>query len=194
MARFLIIDGYNLINAVGLIPEGVGPGTLEQSRQALLNFLAETLAGETLTNTTVVFDAGEDAPKGLPREIRHRGIQVFFASNYDDADELIEELIQANSAPRRLTVVSSDHRLQRAARRRRAQAIDSDRWYSELIQQRHVKRTHPSRTEKPAQPQSEKEINYWLEKFQPGATDQDLQSDSNPFPPGYGEDLSEDDL
>ena len=32
----------------------------------------------------------------------------------------IEELIRKESAPRRLTVVSSDHRVQRAARRRKA--------------------------------------------------------------------------
>ena len=42
----LLIDGYNLLNAVGILGRGVGPGSLERSRLALLNFLAESLAAE----------------------------------------------------------------------------------------------------------------------------------------------------
>ncbi len=76
-----------------------------------------------------MFDAA-DAPPGLPRTLEHRGLTVRFAAKSGSADELIEELIRADSAPRRLMVVSSDHRLQRAARRRKATAIDSDVWYA----------------------------------------------------------------
>ena len=71
-----------------------------------------------VSQTTIVFDA-KQAPPGLPHQLDHGGITVIFARGYDDADELIEELIASNSTPRRLTVVSSDHRIQRAARRRR---------------------------------------------------------------------------
>ena len=53
---------------------------------------------------------------------------------YEDADSLIEELIQKNSTPKNLTVVSSDHRLHRAALRRKATPIDSDVWFDELEQ------------------------------------------------------------
>ena len=65
--------------------------------------------------------------------MNHQGITVCFAEQYAEADDLIEELIRLDSMLRRLVVVSSDHRLQRAARRRRAKAIDSDVWYAELI-------------------------------------------------------------
>jgi hypothetical protein len=41
-------------------------------------------------------------------------------------------LIRKHSSPRALTVVSSDHRLHRAARRRRATPIDSDRWVADV--------------------------------------------------------------
>ena len=192
----LIIDGYNLLNAVGILPRGIGPGSLERSRAALLNFLAESLPHQERQNTTVVFDAGKDAPRGLPREQDFRGITIHFASQYDEADTLIEELIRADTAPRSLTVVSSDHRLQRAARRRRARAVDSDRWYAEVLTRRRRERAPRTDSRKPQPPTSAEDIAYWLDKFTPegGATDQDTPPPiDNPFPPGYADDLLDED-
>ena len=125
MVMAILIDGYNLLYAAGIRAETAPPHTLERSRSALLNFVAAAVDPEELCRTTVVFDAA-NAPPGLPDRRSHRGILVLFARKHDTADALIEELIAAEDAPRRLTVVSSDHRIQRAARRRRATAIDSD--------------------------------------------------------------------
>ena len=227
----LLIDGYNLLNAVGIIPRGVGPGTLERARLALLNFLAESLEPAEVAQTTVVFDAG-DAPRGLPRAVEHRGLTVRFAAGYEDADALIEELIRAESAPRRLTVVSSDHRLQRAARRRRARAVDSDAWYAEAVRRRRDRRQSAANAPvKPHVPLLEEEVARWLEQFggqsqleklvEEESADQSAERSAasempaaeqtagdetapdkpsaeeaaqleSPFPPGYAEDLLED--
>ena len=161
----LLIDGYNLLNAVGIIGRGVGPGGLERSRLALLNFLAESLAPEELPQATVVFDA-HDPPPGLPRVLEHRGLTVRFASQYEDADSQIEELIRRASSPRRLTVVSSDHRIQRAARRRKARPVDSDVWYAEIVRRRAerqaLRRDVP---ERPYVPLLEEDVNYWIRQF-----------------------------
>jgi predicted RNA-binding protein with PIN domain len=162
---FLIIDGYNLLNAVGIVGSGIGPGTLQRSRLALLNFLAESLEPEEIPQATVVFDA-QNPPPGLPRVVQHGGLTVHFASQYEDADTLIEELIRAESSPRRLTVVSSDHRLQRAARRRKATAIDSDRWYAEVVRRRGQRQQ--SLADVPARPPApllEEDVNYWIRQF-----------------------------
>ena len=83
------------------------------------DFLPSAIEPKELPETTIVFDAAE-APPGLPRVVTHEGMTVRYASDYDDADALIEELIAGDHVPRSLMVVSSDHRLQRAARRRRA--------------------------------------------------------------------------
>lgn len=184
----LLIDGYNLLHASGILGRGVGPGGLERSRLALLNFVAESVPAQALSGTTVVFDAA-GAPPGLPHTLYHRGITVRFARDYDSADALIEELILADAAPRRLTVVSSDHRLHRAARRRKAKAIDSDRWYAETLRQR--SRNLPSRDEighKPATPLDENHVEYWLARFADECLDQQT-GDAEIFPPGYGEDM-----
>ncbi|HLA83336.1 MAG TPA: NYN domain-containing protein, partial [Thermoguttaceae bacterium] len=160
----LLIDGYNLLNAVGIVGRGHGGSSLERSRTALLNFLAESLGADESAGTTVVFDAKE-APPGLPRVIEHRGMTVRFAPRDQDADTLVEELIQADTAPKRLTVVSSDHRLHRAARRRKARAVDSDQWFRELIALRAARQSGPAPTVRPQVPLSETEILGWLEEF-----------------------------
>lgn len=220
----LLIDGYNLLHASGILGRGVGPGSLERSRNALLNFLAESLVEKQLTRTTVVFDARE-APPGLPRTVMHRGITVRFAPKGLDADTVIEELIEAESAPRRLTVVSSDHRLHRAARRRRAKAIDSDIWYVEVVRLRIERARFKTHAGKPTGPISDLEVQFWLREFgvpqEQGETESASSPPSpsqvtpissaapptepsdaklkdapagNPFPPGYAEDITDEDV
>jgi predicted RNA-binding protein with PIN domain len=213
----LVIDGYNLMYVAGILGRGTGPGSLQRSRLALLNFLAESIEPRELPRTVVVFDARE-APWGLPRSVQHRGITVRFAAQYAEADDLIEELIAADSAPRRLVVVSSDHRIQRAARRRKAKAVDSDVWYAELVRARRERAELSADTPaRPAVPLLEEDVNYWLRQFGGESAFTELLAKEtgsllpapdkpaerhgkpaegqgpadNPFPPGYGEDLLE---
>ena len=191
----LVIDGYNLLHASGILGRGSGPGGFERSRAALLDFLAESLDRRQLAGTTVVFDA-RMAPPGLPRTTKHRGITVRFAARGSDADEEIEQLIADHTAPRRLTVVSSDHRLHRAARRRRAKVIDSEKWYAAVLRRRIDRAREKSPAGKPSESPTAGEVRYWLRQF--GIEEPEAQSGvppgpENPFPPGYGDDLREED-
>lgn len=128
-----LIDGYNLLNACGVEAAPGSPRTpeLDRARQGLLDFLAEALTAEEVLRTMVVFDAHGPRWKGAVEE-RYRGLIVRFAVQYPDADTLLEQLIAQHTSPKQLTVVSSDHRVQRAARRRRAKFIDSEIWYAAL--------------------------------------------------------------
>ncbi len=190
----LIIDGYNLLHVTGIVGDAIGAGgTFQRSREALLNFLAASIPEPELVQTTIVFDAA-DAPPGLPRILTHKGMTVRYASDYIDADALIEQLIAEHHVPRSLLVVSSDHRIQRAARRRRAAFMDSDRWYSELWQRRIATQqsVEGAQLDKPVAQLTAEEIEYWVAKFTAGETKPTEQPPSdpiNPFPPGYGEDL-----
>jgi predicted RNA-binding protein with PIN domain len=161
----LLIDGYNLLHATGLLGTRHGPGVLEKARLALLNLLAESLDPAELPRTIVVFDARQ-APWGVPHSMEHKGLHVRFAAEHAEADELIEELIRADSAPRSLTVVSGDHRLQTAARRRRAKAVASEQWLETLMRLRRQRRA--ALPESPAESKNaltETEVNYWLHQF-----------------------------
>lgn len=189
----LIIDGYNLLHAANLVGREVGPGGLERSRQALLDFLVASLEPQERAHTAVVFDAAKPPP-GLPRVSEYQGIAVHFASAYEDADSLIEELIRADSAPRRLTVVSSDHRLHKAARRRKATAIDSDRWYAEILKRRAARTETRQVPKKPDRALTPAEVQQWMKELgesNAGASTKPPELDS-PFPPGYAEDVEED--
>jgi predicted RNA-binding protein with PIN domain len=161
----LLIDGYNLLYVAGIAARGFGMGPLARSRLGLLRFLVESLDPLELARTTVVFDA-RGAPPGLPQTLAYHGITVRFASRKQSADELIEDLIEADAAPRQLTVVSSDHQVQRAARRRRARAVDSDVWHDEVLRRRNQRQTaRPQQLTKPAAPLLPDDVARWLEQF-----------------------------
>jgi predicted RNA-binding protein with PIN domain len=129
----LLIDGYNFLAASGVFASG--PPTLARTREALLDFLAGALTPEEAAKTVIVFDASQ-APPGLPHSLTHRGLRVRFSPKGQVADDVIEELIRLDSAPKSLTVVSSDHRIQRAAKRRKARAIDSEVFRAELARRK----------------------------------------------------------
>ena len=163
----IIIDAYNLIHAAHILGRGVGPGGLERARSALLRFLVESLSEKDKADCAVVFDAGEGAPAGLPNEYEHEGLRVYFSRGWESADAQIEELILEHSAPRTLTVVSSDHRVQRAALRRRARAVDADVWYAEVIRERKEQHSsQPAKTSKPIPKQTKEEVEYWTKEFE----------------------------
>ncbi len=194
----LLIDGYNLLHVTGLSGKGSGPGSFQRSREALLRFLAASLDADERKVTTVVFDAAE-APPGLPETLAQEEMTIRYARDYPDADALIEELIKQESAPRKLVVVSSDHRIQRAARRRRARIVDSDVWYADLWQRRVQSRSAAQQLvpEKPIGDLTPAEIDYWVNEF---STDEarvkpqaaSTENIESPFPPGYGEELLRD--
>ena len=129
---FIIIDGYNLMHAWGLARQRYGPGDLERLRERFLGQLAGRLTEEERRRTTIVFDAGDKAPTDVANQQQHHDMQVVYALREPDADTRIEILIARHSAPRQIRVVSSDRRLQTAARRRRGRFVASEEFVKEL--------------------------------------------------------------
>lgn len=125
-----VIDGYNLLHQLGLAGRYAGPRGWERSRDDLLSWIASAHGGQT-DNVIVVFDA-ENAPDSLEPELLVHEIHVRFARGRL-ADDLIEEMIKEESQPHQLTVVSSDHRLQEAARRRGCAALDCRQYIDRVI-------------------------------------------------------------
>lgn len=156
-----VIDGYNLLHALGLAHKRMGPTQLEKARLRLLGQLRGAL-GDEAARATVVFDAAR-APPGAEREQEYQGIQVLFAVGAGQADDRIEELIRRHSAPRQLTVVSDDHRLQQAARRRHCPVVKCADFMDVLERLRR----HRAAPETPAKPEavSPQETERWLREF-----------------------------
>jgi predicted RNA-binding protein with PIN domain len=159
----LLIDGYNLIFGTSVESRGRG-GALERMRTGLFEFLATQIDRTKFKTITVVYDAA-NAPPALASYFEEQGIKIHFARNHRDADELLEELIEASHSPGRLTVVSSDHRVQRAAKRRGATAVDSQVWFAE--QRASYFRKAKTKEVKPTGPLTAGETSAWMQFFGP---------------------------
>lgn len=156
---FLIIDGYNLMHAAGIARRSYGVGDLEQCRRRLNQLVVSLLRPEALARATIVYDAFE-SPSNDQRNSEFRGLRIVFAPRGSDADSEIERMLNRHSAPRQVVVVSGDHRLHKAASRRKAVCVDSEEFLSSL--------------------QVESELSAWRTMPPEAPT----QTDSEPAPPG----------
>jgi uncharacterized protein len=111
----------------------------------------------------VVFDGAGPADKSPFDDLRH--LEVFFAGFHRDSDSVIEEKIAADSSPRRLTVVSSDRRLRKAASARKAIAVKSEDFWERV--RRELSRKQPRRKEPEEKREglTDSETEKWLEVF-----------------------------
>lgn len=197
----VLIDGYNLIFQLGWQGRRSGSNALEASRNRLVSELTHRLDEEARAKVTIVFDSRERPIKAVSNDLKINGMRVLFASGYDDADALIEELIRQHPHPKTLTVVSSDHRIHRAAERRNAKPFDSDVWLDRLDNPHRVDESQSRRVDEKQIPPGLNDVD-WAAEFEirenekkrdqrrPGKKGSSPPS-YNPFPPGYGEDLLE---
>ena len=111
----------------------------------------------------VVFDA-QNGPSASP-ETDHRGVRVHFAFR-QTADDLIEELLAAQTRPRRMTVVSNDVRIQKAGHRRGATVQTCEEFVDWLISDVGQPRPLPQpEPEKPEPDPTADEMATWLAAF-----------------------------
>lgn len=169
-----LIDGYNLMHAAGAVGDKEVSGkSFRRRRRRFLSTLADALGPERARETTIVFDANS-SPGDFDLDTTFLELHLIFALGDESADDRIEQLIAAHSAPKSLTVVSTDHRLRRAAARRKARAVTSDRFLDELETFRGTNRAvEPpaagtmERSSTPGRdvPLSSEEEAYWLNEF-----------------------------
>jgi predicted RNA-binding protein with PIN domain len=154
-----LIDGYNLLHALGLLTARMARHGLESARANLLQRLRASRAPEA-ADVTVVFDAA-GAPPGAPPEADHGTVRFLFARG-QTADDLIEDLIRRAPVPRGLTVVSDDHRVRRAATRRGCAVLGCVDYCERLTRTEQA----PPAAEPPAKPDSSPEdTQRWLDVF-----------------------------
>lgn len=206
---YILVDGYNLLHAIGFHEPLSIPGNLERARRNTLDKLATYLTPEQCQKTIVIFDSGFRS-RERPKQYEYRGIRVEFSFGFDDADSMIEGLIRKHQVPQKLLVVSSDHRIQNAARRRQSRFVDSDVWMDQL---EHPARNRERDNPDPSKPTLSGDAEYWMNWFDAGEDEpwaetqtppptesvedtaeepdekNSLGGDFDPFPEGYGEDL-----
>jgi predicted RNA-binding protein with PIN domain len=198
----ILIDGYNLIFQCGLEGRSRTPVSLQRARRRLIGELKVGLAEPIRRRTAIVFDATR-LPLGESQPTRtESGLTIIYAIDHEDADTLIELLIQKNSTPKKLIVVSSDHRLHKAASRRKSTPIDSDEWFDQI-----TGGSQKSAAHEPIELEGKPPLDHlndvdWMAEFGidqqqslDGIENFDRKAKSeeapnyDPFPPGYADDL-----
>jgi uncharacterized protein len=167
----LLIDGYNLMFQSIVSKDTLkAADALRSARNQMLDQLTRLIESELLDRTMIIFDAS-NAPSGLPDRMEHGQMRVVFARDWDSADELMQEEIRRHASPKQLTVVSSDHSIQRKATARGATVLDSEAWFERQLDRRtHAAQSTDARDESEADTErnrtlSEIEKMEWLDKF-----------------------------
>ncbi|WP_417732784.1 NYN domain-containing protein [Rosistilla oblonga] len=183
----LLIDGYNLLHQSDLMGTGHGAAWLERARQRLIDTIAAYLEPQDLPQTTIVFDR-HSGKQIDAHQVDSSGIQILYAVDHPEADDLIEDLIAKSSHPKQLTVVSSDHRLQKAIDRRGGKSVDADIWYERLLagqvttgakknkQGRGNRQAKRGKSHKPDSPLTDEQLARWLDRFNADAIQDELSS------------------
>jgi len=179
--RRLIIDAFNVLHVTGALdPQYAGPGLSD-----LADLIATSQWGQ-IRSSLICDGPGVNARMKPPGNV-----EIIYAGAGKDADSLIETIVGASSAPRFLSVVSSDRRIQKAAKRRRAEVISSDAFLQRLnldANRRSSSRPRPSGHLKPDGPIPSPEVQKWLSQF--GISDTDpihKAKSSGKAPPKSGE-------
>ena len=178
-----LIDGYNLLYALGLAPTHAGPEGLTWARRRLLAFLYDA-HGPEASEVTVVFDAASTPRKAAEEEHFH-GIHVLYAVHEPEADDLIEALIRRDANPRSLVVVSNDHRIQRAAQRRDCVALGCQAYLEVLDRLRRQAAPDPQEAPEKGGTLSPEEAARWLSEFRHLEQDPEWKEFSDPY--GFGD-------
>ncbi len=151
----LLLDGNNVLHALA------GEG-LDATRLALCNYLRETVALRDKVH--VVFD-GPSRGGPRPEDFLPHGIRLTYSGS-TPADRFVIRAIEADSAPRRLTVVSTDRQIRAAARRRRCASLTSEEFSRRLRTE--IERPSPATPPEPPEKiegLSPDQTKSWLEEF-----------------------------
>lgn len=154
----LLIDGHNLIGAGVLEGINLEDEDDEQQFVSRLRVWRSNYRGKV----TVVFDRGITG--GVSRELSGGGVEVIFARNPQDADDLI--LLRIKRRTPGLTVVTND-----GALRKEAALYDVETWRADEFVRRIRSRKAPSdgpKIEEGAEPHvnlSNHEVSEWIDLF-----------------------------
>jgi len=129
----LLVDAYNALHVTGVLP----PEIAGVDAPGLARLVARSRYG-----SRACWLVCDGAPPGSRRSggvIRQpvagvEAVEIVYAGPGRDADSAIERLIERDTAPRQLLVVSSDRRILTAARKRRCRTLTSEAFLARLAE------------------------------------------------------------
>lgn len=164
----IIIDTYNALHVTGILPPELAVGEPE----GLARLIAASRFG-----SDAVWLVCDGVPRGASRVGR---IVIEGAGPGRSADDHIASFLDRSSAPRRLTVVTSDRAIQRKARSRGADWIKSEEFLAMLVEDarraRPVRRGVAAPNPRRSVPLSDREVSGWMKLFEITAEQQAIEA------------------
>jgi predicted RNA-binding protein with PIN domain len=152
----VIIDGHNLLWAIRNTEDGIS------ITDAMLCRILDSYFGLVSEKAEIIFDG--TGPRNKTEFNNIRNLEVTFSGRAIDCDSVIEQRILASTAPKLLTVVSSDRRLRNAAAARKAAAVKSEDFWKNVEKQLSRQRKNKEPAAKRAG-LTESETELWLKTF-----------------------------
>ncbi|MCC6677417.1 MAG: NYN domain-containing protein [Phycisphaerales bacterium] len=161
----LLLDAYNILHTRGILPPRLAgleiPGLIHligRSRYAGRGLRLVCDGRRPPTDKASAMRSGEERVTLGPAEI-------WYAGEGKDADGLIEQILRMDSAARRMVVVSSDRRVQRAASRARAEFIGSETFLMHLVRDEEAPRRSALPEFVTAVPLDGYAVAHWIREF-----------------------------
>ena len=148
-----LIDANNLMHALASAGKVV-------EREGLAALLAPLAMKDRVQ---VVFD-GAAPPRYVAQQINAAGLEVTYCPG-KPADAAIIRAIAADTAPRRLTVVSTDHEIRAAAHRRRCVIMTSEDFARKLLHPSGPSGAGGDEPQEKTKGLTEEQSRQWLKEF-----------------------------
>ncbi len=151
-----IIDGHNLLWSVQNAEENTSITDITICR------ILDDYFRRTGKSAEIIFDGTGPPVKTEFKNVAN--LQVTFSGLRTDCDTVIEQRISASTAPKLLTIVSSDRRLRDAASARKATSIKSEDFWDEVKKRLSRRKTGKEPPGKRAG-LTESETELWMKTF-----------------------------
>jgi hypothetical protein len=172
----LVIDTYNVLHVTGVLPPELVVGDPAG--------LAELIARSRFA-VEAAWLVCDGVPKGASRSGR---VVIEGAGHGGSADDAIVAIVGRSSAPRRMTVVTSDRGLTRRVRSRGVEVLRSEEFLAMLVDDlSRVRGKRGAGKPRPASPRrsvplSEREVAGWMEVFRISAELAAIEATETPAP------------
>ncbi len=152
----VIIDGHNLLWSIKNTEDFTSITDAGMCR------ILDSYFGLVGDKAEIIFDG--IGPPNKTEFDNIKNLEVTFSGRRTDCDTVIEQRILDSTAPKRLTIVSSDRRLRDAASARKAADVKSEDFWNEVKK----RLSRPRKSKEPAAKRSgltESETELWLRAF-----------------------------
>lgn len=157
----VIVDTFNVLHQTGILP----PDLAGIDVAGLVGLISRSRFARTRVRLVCDGASRLDVDEGDSGRVT-----IEFSGKGRTADDVIIHHVNRSSAPRRLTIVSSDREIQKAARRRRCEVITSENFLRQLagdVERREIAaaKANADRPREFRKPLSEREAARWMREL-----------------------------